>query len=73
LVTYHDPYIPGIKTENESYQSVILSEETIKASDCVVITTNHSAFNIDMIKKHSQLIVDLRNAIKDAGENVYKL
>jgi UDP-N-acetyl-D-glucosamine dehydrogenase len=73
VVTYHDPYIPGIKTENETYQSVTLSEENLKEADCVVITTNHSIFDIDFIVKKSKLIVDLRNAVKTASKNVYKL
>jgi UDP-N-acetyl-D-glucosamine dehydrogenase len=73
VVTYHDPYIPGIKTENETYQSVTLSKEILQEPDCVVITTNHKVFDIDFIVKNSKLIVDLRNAVKTASKNVYKL
>jgi UDP-N-acetyl-D-glucosamine dehydrogenase len=73
VVTYHDPYIPGIKTENETYQSVTLSEETLQESDCIVITTNHAVFDIDFIVRNSKLIVDLRNAIKEVSDKIYKL
>jgi UDP-N-acetyl-D-glucosamine dehydrogenase len=73
LVSYHDPYIAHIETENNSYQSVMLSEENLKEADCVVITTNHSIFDIDFIVKNARLIVDLRNATKEASDKIYKL
>jgi UDP-N-acetyl-D-mannosaminuronate dehydrogenase len=47
--------------------------QSLLYADCVVITTNHSAFNAEMIKRHAKLIVDLRNVIKEATDQVYKL
>jgi UDP-N-acetyl-D-glucosamine dehydrogenase len=73
LVTYHDPYISRIRTENGTYQSIELSKEVLNEADCVVITTNHTDFDIDFIVKESKLIVDLRNAVKVASGKVYKL
>lgn len=62
-VSYHDPYIPCIKTTNgHELKSVDLTEKTLSELDCVVITTNHSAFDIEKVYKHAKLIVDLRNA-----------
>lgn len=74
LVSYHDPYIPSVKTnEGRKFESADLTEDTLKAVDVVVLTTNHKDFNKDFIKKQARLIVDLRNMIEDSGENVYKL
>ena len=74
LVSYHDPFIPLIKTGKENIlESVPLNEETLAAADCVVITTNHSAFDADFIKANSKLVVDMRNMIKEASDKVYKL
>lgn len=73
LVTYHDPYIASIKTEDERYQSVKLTKEILKGADCVVITTNHTVFDADFIVENAKLIVDLRNAIKTKTPKVYKL
>lgn len=74
VVSYHDPYIPFVETGHAlSLQSVELTPETLHDADCVVITTNHSAFDAKMIKQHARLIVDLRNVIKDTGEDVFKL
>lgn len=73
-VSYHDPYIPSIETHHgASLQSVALTTETLRNADCVVITTNHSVFEAEMIQQHARLIVDLRNVIQEVCEKVYKL
>ncbi len=73
-VSYHDPYIPEVTTnEGRKYSSVDLSAEALAKSDVVVITTNHKDFDPDFIIKNAKLIVDLRNLVKEGGEDVYKL
>jgi len=73
-VQYHDPLIPKVRTPHgHNFNSVELSAETLGAADVVVLTTNHSAFDVEFIQQHAKLIVDLRNMIKEGGENVYKL
>jgi UDP-N-acetyl-D-glucosamine dehydrogenase len=73
LVYYHDPYISNVKIENGIYKSVDLTKDLLSEMDCVVITTNHSIFDIEFIINYSNLIVDLRNAIKQSSPNIYKL
>ena len=74
IVSYSDPYIPHVKTNDGiKYNSIELTKENLKNADVVVLTTNHKDFDADFIKKHSGLIVDLRNMIKEGGENIYKL
>jgi UDP-N-acetyl-D-glucosamine dehydrogenase len=78
IVSYNDPHIPRVQTHysaalGEYYHSVDLTAETIQDADCVVLTTNHDAFNIDFIQKHAVLIVDMRNMVKEGSEKVYKL
>jgi len=74
VVSYHDPYIPQVRTnEGRSFNSMELTEKTLKQADCVVLTTNHDSFDMEFILKHAGLIVDMRNMLKDASENVYKL
>ena len=73
-VSFHDPYIPEVTTnEGRKYSSVDLSAEALAKADVVVITTNHKDFDPDFIIKNAKLIVDLRNMVKEGGENVYKL
>ena len=73
-IFYHDPFISKVSTgDGIIYKSVELTAEQLLSADCVVITTNHSIFDSGFIEKHSKLIVDMRNVIKEASEKVYKL
>ncbi|MBL8022438.1 MAG: nucleotide sugar dehydrogenase [Leptospirales bacterium] len=71
---YHDPFIPRICThEGVTLENSALSDGLLETMDCVVFTTNHSVFDVDSIVKRARLVVDLRNAVKDPDEKVYKL
>lgn len=73
-VQYHDPHIDKVRTPHgHCFNSMELSAKTLSSADVVVLTTNHSAFDVEFIQQHAKLIVDLRNMIKEGGENVYKL
>ena len=73
-VSYHDPYIPNVKTnEGRSFTSVDLSAGALAQADCVVLTTNHKDFDVEFIQKHAKLIVDLRNMVEDKSDDVFKL
>ncbi|HOI49507.1 MAG TPA: nucleotide sugar dehydrogenase [Prolixibacteraceae bacterium] len=72
-VSYHDPYIPQVKTpEGHLFRSVAL-ESAVAEADCVVVTTHHPGFDPDYLLEKARLIVDLRNLIKKPSEKVYKL
>jgi len=74
IVSYNDPYISTLTTHaNHSLNSVELSPEILANADVVVITTKHSIYDFEMIRKHAKLIVDLQNAYEQSGENLYKL
>jgi UDP-N-acetyl-D-glucosamine dehydrogenase len=76
-VTYHDPYVPTIGAREwpigTEMTSVPLSRQTLAAADCVVILTDHTSFDRDLIVEHARLIVDSRNAIKSPAPHVFKL
>ncbi len=74
LVSYNDPHIPSVTTHaGRKYQSVQLDEKALKEADVVVLTTNHSAFDVEFIQQHARLIVDLRNMIQGKSEKLFKL
>jgi UDP-N-acetyl-D-glucosamine dehydrogenase len=52
---------------------VPLTAETLRASDCAVIITDHKSFDYAAIIKNAGLIVDSRNAIKGEHKHVFKL
>ena len=73
-VSYHDPFILRVKTHGGcELASVELTSGVLAQADCVVLTTNHDAFDVAFIRQHARLIVDLRNMIRERSEKVYKL
>ena len=46
--------------------------ENIKKFDCVLIATNHKAFDYEMIKSHVQLIVDTRGVYKESFDELVR-
>lgn len=74
IVSYNDPHIPSVQTGHAmTLKSIELTPESLQNADCVVLTTNHTAFDTPFIQQHARLIVDMRNMIKDASVKVYKL
>ncbi len=73
-VQYHDPFIAKATTpEGRTYQNTELTAEALAAADCVVLTTNHKVFDMEFVKEHARLIVDMRNMIEEGSDNIYKL
>lgn len=64
LVNYNDPYIASLRAEGMTTPFVELSESVMKNSDCVMIITNHSTYDWDLIRASSPTIIDCRNAIR---------
>jgi UDP-N-acetyl-D-glucosamine dehydrogenase len=69
-VHYHDPFVKEVHFEDahtvgggEPLQSAPLTDEELRASDCVVIVTDHSGIDYQRVCQLSSLIVDTRNAL----------
>ena len=65
-LTYNDPHVPVLpkmrhhdlpEMESREITAAYLAEQ-----DCVLIATDHSAYNYDFIVEHTKLVVDTRNA-----------
>jgi len=64
-VDYNDPYIPRTHKGREHdlrMQSVPLTAASVRRYDAVLIATDHSDYDYNMIVKNSKLVVDSRNA-----------
>lgn len=73
-VRYHDPFVHEIHEDGVVRMSVPLTEEELRESDCVVITTDHSTVDYGLVVEHAPLVVDTRDATRDhARENVVGL
>ncbi len=72
-VDYSDPYVSQMNIDDVVKKSVSLEPATIQEYDLVVMVTNHSDFDYEMIQKSAQLIFDARNVFREAFDNVVKL
>ena len=64
-VDYNDPYIPKtrkMRSYDLKMRSVPLTKNTLKRYDCVVIATDHSGYDYEMIVENAKVVVDTRNA-----------
>ena len=66
IVSYHDPFIPSGKPMREhnitDLRSVPLTSAMLKKTDCVLIATDHTDVDYDLVCRHAPLVVDTRNA-----------
>jgi UDP-N-acetyl-D-glucosamine dehydrogenase len=62
-VAYSDPHVPCFSENGHEYRSVPLTPQSVAAADCVMIVTDHSAFDYRMVARSARLVVDTRNAM----------
>jgi UDP-N-acetyl-D-glucosamine dehydrogenase len=63
-VHYNDPYVPTVVVDGLRLKSKPLTPALLESMDCVVITTDHSSYDYEMIVRHSSCVIDTRNATK---------
>ncbi|QOR66318.1 nucleotide sugar dehydrogenase [Cytobacillus suaedae] len=63
-----DPYVTSFRSCNRVVETVELTEELLKNSDLVMVTTDHSDFDYELIAQHSPVIFDTRNALKNVDK-----
>lgn len=71
-VDYNDPHVPAthkMRRYDLRMTSIDLNPAALERYDCVVIATNHTAYDWQMICDHSALIIDTRHAMKDVKES----
>lgn len=62
-VSYYDPYFQSISINQIDYQAVKLSKEQIKQSDAIVILTDHSNIDWNLIRYNANEIIDTRGIL----------
>ncbi len=75
-VLYNDPFVPRLKPTRKhgfDMKSTPVTTENLKRVDAVVIVTDHSAYDYDMIVRCAPLIVDTRNATQGINNNHGKI
>jgi UDP-N-acetyl-D-glucosamine dehydrogenase len=75
LLSYSDPHVPTFPKMREhqfDLKSLPLNAETLLKQDCVVLVTDHDAFDYEAIAKHSKLLVDTRGRYPKTAGNIVK-
>ncbi len=76
-VSYHDPHIP-VAPRMRSWpdlpplESVPLTAGTLRTQDAVVIATDHTAVDYDLVAREAPLVVDTRGVYREPRPNVVK-
>ena len=61
-VEYHDPFVPTLDVDGQTYESASLTNERLQGADCTVIVTDHSTLDLKRIVHNSSIVFDTRNA-----------
>ena len=72
-VRYHDPYITALSVDGAVVDSQPLTAQTLAEADCVVITTDHTAFDYGWITRCARRVFDTRNATAHVTEGREKI
>jgi UDP-N-acetyl-D-glucosamine dehydrogenase len=65
IVDYNDPHVPRTPRQrghNLDMTSKELTAAALRSYDCVLIATDHTAYDYAWIVRHAPLVVDTRNA-----------
>jgi UDP-N-acetyl-D-glucosamine dehydrogenase len=77
VLSYNDPHVPRLPKirhhDVPAMDSTPLDARFLASQDCVLIATDHSAYDYDFIVKHSNLVVDTRNATKNVRQGREKI
>ena len=66
VLGYSDPHVPKFPRMREHQFDLVsqpLTADTLSQADCVVLVTDHDAFDYNLIAQHATLIIDTRGRI----------
>jgi UDP-N-acetyl-D-glucosamine dehydrogenase len=75
VLAYHDPHVPVFPRMREhkfDLSSVALDENALARADCVVLVTDHDAFDYELIARHAPLLVDCRGRFQERRANLVR-
>jgi UDP-N-acetyl-D-glucosamine dehydrogenase len=76
-VAYHDPHIPQMPTMRSwphlpAAASIALDPATVASFDAVLLATDHTRVDYDMVVEHARLVIDTRGIYRTPRDNVVK-
>ncbi|MEP1596270.1 MAG: nucleotide sugar dehydrogenase, partial [Halieaceae bacterium] len=74
-VAYSDPHVqtfPRMRNYSFELESEPVTADNLACFDAVVLTTDHDAFDYELISEHAKLIVDSRGRYREPAANIIK-
>lgn len=76
-VDYHDPYFPSAPqmrswSDLPHRDSVPLEAATLAGYDAVVLVTDHSSPDYELVLEHARLVIDTRGVLPTTAANVVR-
>jgi len=68
-----DPWVEDFKVGDRVFPSLGVSAEMLASYNCVILVTDHSAFDMDFIVAHSKHVIDTRNYTRNVKEGRDKI
>lgn len=65
-VSYHDPLIPAIEVGGRDLTSTDLTQLALKEADLVIIATDHSNIDYEMVVDNAKAVLDTRGVLRHA-------
>lgn len=72
-VEYSDPHVPRfprMRAHRFELESASLDANSLPTYDCVVLVTDHDAFDYELVRRHARLVVDTRGRYPAGTPNV---
>lgn len=69
-IAYSDPHVPMFPHKRDYHfalSSTPLDADSIRGFDCLLIATDHDAFDYDLLKQQARLIIDTRGRYSSGG------
>ncbi|WP_301151868.1 UDP-N-acetyl-D-glucosamine 6-dehydrogenase [Metapseudomonas otitidis] len=75
IVAYSDPHVPVFPKMREHHfelSSEVLTAENLASFDAVVLATDHTRFDYELIREHARLLVDSRGKYRAPETHIVK-
>jgi UDP-N-acetyl-D-glucosamine dehydrogenase len=68
-ITYHDPHVPAVEIDGESYESAELTDELLSDADIVVVLADHPDVDYDRVLTRASCVYDTRGVTRGVAES----
>jgi UDP-N-acetyl-D-glucosamine dehydrogenase len=69
-ISFHDPFVKSVEIGGANFNSIDLTQESIKESDLILILTDHSLIDYDLISDYANLILDSRGVYRKLKNHI---